>query len=182
MIRLFRPAALAAAALLHLAVPAFGADPSLDIPEFAHLKKKASETVDVTIGRPMLWLASKFAQPDEGDDSDEAQALQVLRGLHSVRVRNYEFDSDDAYAKSDIDAVRRQLTAPGWSPILQAHKRKDKEDVDVYLCIEGDKVLGMAVIASEPRSFTIVNIIGNIDIDRLAKLEGQFGIPRTSEH
>ncbi len=181
MSRLFPPAALATAALLYLGAPAFAAEPHLEIPTFNHLKQKASDTVDITISRPLLWLASKFAKPDEGDDSEEAQALELLRDVHSVRVRNYEFDSDDAYSRADIDAVRRQLTTPGWSPIVHAHRRKDKEDVDVYLCIENGKVLGLAVIASEPRSFTIVNIVGNIDVDKLGKLEGQFGIPRTSE-
>jgi hypothetical protein len=34
------------------------------------------------------------------------------------------------------------------------------------------------LIASEPRQFTIVNIIGAIDLDKLHKLEGQFGVPK----
>ena len=38
------------------------------------------------------------------------------------------------------------------------------------------------MIASEPREFTIVNIVGSIDIDKLAKLEGQFGIPQVSQN
>ncbi len=54
-------------------------------------------------------------------------------------------------------------------------------DVDVFINTADGKILGLAVIASEPRSFTIVNIIGNIDIDKLAKIEGQFGIPRVSQ-
>jgi hypothetical protein len=29
-----------------------------------------------------------------------------------------------------------------------------------------------------PREFTVVNIVGRIDIERLADLEGEFGIPR----
>jgi len=74
--------------------------------------------------------------------------------------------------------MRRQLSAPGWSQLVSAHKREPKEDVEVYLCAENEKILGIAVVASEARSFTIVNVIGSIDIDKLAKLEGQFGIPK----
>jgi hypothetical protein len=70
------------------------------------------------------------------------------------------------------------LNAPGWTQLVSAHRRDENEDVDVYICTENDKILGMAVVASEPRSFTIVNIIGSIDIDKLAKLEGKFGIPK----
>jgi hypothetical protein len=39
-------------------------------------------------------------------------------------------------------------------------------------------VLGLALIASEPREITIVNIVGAIDLDKLHKLEGQFGVPK----
>ena len=65
---------------------------------------------------------------------------------------------------------------------MQVHKREPQENVDVYICIEGDKIMGLAVIASEPREFTIVNIIGSIDIDKIAQLEGQFGIPKVSQN
>ena len=51
----------------------------------------------------------------------------------------------------------------------------------MFINIDDDKIMGMAVVVSEPRSFTIVNIIGSIDIDKLAKIEGQFGIPRVSQ-
>jgi hypothetical protein len=37
------------------------------------------------------------------------------------------------------------------------------------------------VIASEPREFTIVNIVGSIDLDKISQLEGQFGIPKMDE-
>ena len=52
---------------------------------------------------------------------------------------------------------------------MQVHKRDPHEDVDVYVCMEGDKVKGLAVIASEPREFTIVNIVGSIDLDKIAQ-------------
>ena len=83
-----------------------------------------------------------------------------------------------AYDRWRIHSVRKQLAAPGWSALAQVHRRDDQEDVDVYVNTDGDKILGLAVVASEPRSFTIVHIVGNIDIDKLAKIEGEFGIPR----
>jgi len=76
--------------------------------------------------------------------------------------------------------VRKQLAGPGWSPLAQVHRRESQEHVDVFLNMSGDKILGIAVIASEPRSFTIVNVVGNIDVDKLAKLEGEFGIPKVT--
>ena len=51
-------------------------------------------------------------------------------------------------------------------------------DVDIYIMHDHNQAIGLALIASEPRQFTIVNIVGAIDLDKLHKLEGQFGVPK----
>lgn len=50
--------------------------------------------------------------------------------------------------------------------------------VDIYVQLDAEQARGFALIASEPREFTIVNIVGSIDMRKLHELEGQFGIPR----
>jgi hypothetical protein len=55
--------------------------------------------------------------------------------------------------------------------------RREHADVDVYLWLDGDRVGGLGILASEPRRFTIVNIVGTIDLDQLRRLEG-LGLPR----
>jgi hypothetical protein len=173
-------AALAAAVALALSSGPAAADPELKIPDFSHLREIATDSVDVTLDGFLLRIASKFA---EADSSPEAQAgASLLRGLKSVRVRNFTFDSDDAYSRADVESVRKQLTGPDWSALVQVRKREAKENVDVYICMEGDKATGLAVIASEPREFTIVNIIGSIDVDKIGQLQGQFGIPELEEN
>ena len=169
-------AALAASLALGLPLTSSAAGPELRIPDFSHLASQARDSVDITLDGFLLRLAQKFAAAD-GENDEE---LAILRDIKSVRVRNFEFDSEDAYSKADVDSVRQQLAGPGWSPLAQVHRRDPQEHVDVFLNMTGDKILGLAVIASEPRSFTIVNVVGNIDIDKLAKLEGQFGIPRVT--
>lgn len=169
-----KPRILLAAAALAVLLPlsSLAASPELKIPDFSNLRGKAVESVDVTVDGILLSIAKKFAR--ESDDPD----LAILSDIKSIRVRNFEFDSDDAYSRSDIDAVRRQLSAPGWSQLASVRKRERQENVDVYVCVEDERILGLAVVAAEARSFTIVNIIGSFDIDKLAKLEGQFGIPK----
>lgn len=169
-------AALAATIALGLPLTSHAAGPELRIPDFSHLASRARDSVDITLDGFLMRIAQKFAAAD-GENSDE---LAILRDIKSVRVRNFEFDSEDAYSKEDVEAVRKQLSGPGWSPLAQVHRRDPQQHVDVFLNMSGDKILGLAVIASEPRSFTIVNVVGNIDIDRLAKIEGQFGIPRVT--
>ena len=93
-------------------------------------------------------------------------------------MRSYTFDKDSAYQQSDIDAVRSQLSAPGWNRLMETRSRKTHADVDIYIMIDNNQAVGLALIASEPRQFTIVNIVGAIDLDKLHKLEGQFGVPK----
>jgi hypothetical protein len=38
-------------------------------------------------------------------------------------------------------------------------------------------VAGLLVISAEPKELTVVNIIGQIDIENLSELGGNFGIP-----
>jgi hypothetical protein len=171
-------AALACAAVL-LPCTSRAAGPKLQIPDFSELRNKAHDSVDLTLDGFLLAIAKKFAAHEESKDDE---GIEFLNDIKSIRVRNFEFDSDGAYSSADIDSVRRQLAAPGWSALAQVHRREPQEDVDVFVNTEDGKILGMAVVASEPRSFTIVNIVGNIDIDKLAKLEGQFGIPKVTQN
>jgi hypothetical protein len=114
-------------------------------------------------------------------DPQGAAALELIQDIKSVRVRNFTFDSDNAYSRADIESVRKQLRGPGWSSLVTVHKRDGNEDVDIYVCLEDEKVKGLAVIAAEPREFTIVNIVGSIDLDKVSQLGGEFGIPEMDE-
>jgi hypothetical protein len=173
-------AASAAAALVALPGAAAAATPHLDIPSFNHLRAKANDSVNITIGGPLLRFVSRIAARNEDADQEAQAALDILSEVSTIQVRNFSFDEDDAYSTTEVDGVRKQLDAPCWNHLVQQHKREPREDTDVYMCLEDGKIKGIAVIASEPREFTIVNVIGNIDIDKLSKLEGQFGIPKVA--
>jgi len=171
----------AIAAAISLVLPLTGvAGPQLQIPDFSHLRSKAVDSVDINLDGFLMKVAQKFAAA-EARDGDQDEGLSILSDIKSLRVRNFEFDTDDAYSQEDVEKVRKQLSGPGWSALVQAHEREPRSDVDVFINTADGKILGMAVIASEPRSFTIVNIIGNIDIDKLAKIEGEFGIPKINK-
>lgn len=172
-------AGLTAAVTLAIPSLASAAGPQLDIPDFSHLRAKAVDSTDITLDGFLLRTLAKLAEKSAPED---AASLQVLSDIKSVQIRTFRFDVDDAYNQADIDSVRRQLSAPGWSALMQAQKRQPRELVDVFINTADGKVRGIAVVASDPREFTIVNIVGSLDIDKLAKLEGQFGIPTLSRN
>jgi hypothetical protein len=147
----------------------------LKLPEFAGLADKASEVVTITLDPALLGLAARFLDPAKPED---AAVREAIRGIKGIYVRSYKFDEDFAYPRADVEGVRKQLSAPGWQRLVEVRSRKQQQNVDIYLLVEQERANGLAIIASEPREFTIVNIVGSIDMRKLHELEGQFGIPK----
>src|SRR5688572_3896448 len=156
-----------------VAVPASAQRLNLDFPGLAD---KAEEVGDVTLDANMLRLAAKFLS---GRDSDERAIRDMINGLEGIYVRSYEFAKAGEYDRGLIDRVKSQL-GPTWKPLVTV-RSKTKENVNIMADMRGDNVVGLVIIAAEPREFTIVNIQGPIDIDRLADLSGQFGIPEITK-
>jgi hypothetical protein len=145
----------------------------LDLPEFAALADKAVETVNVTLDPNILGMACRFLS---SENPEEAKAKRICTSLRGVYVRHFTFDKDFAYPKADIDRIRNQLMRPGWSQLVDAKSKKENTDVKVYMLVDAGKAQGLSIIASQPREFTIVNIVGNIDLEELHDLKN-LGVP-----
>ena len=169
---------LASGVLVALLAPSMAMsapNPRLTLPDFAAFGQKATESVSITLDTAMLSIAARFL---DSDDPQDAATKEVIKGLQGIYVRSFSFDKDFAYRQTDIDAIRAQLAAPGWNRLVETRSHKSKADVDIYIMLDKTQAVGLALIASEPRQFTIVNIVGAIDLDKLHKLEGQFGVPK----
>jgi hypothetical protein len=139
---------------------------------FEKLAARASEAVDVTLDSSMLQLASKFM-----DKSDGEKARSLVSGLKGVWVRAFEFDKEGEYSPSDLADLRNQITnTPGWVRIVGVTGKR--ETAEVFLKQEGERVGGLTVIATEPKELVVVHILGNIRLEDLEDLGGNFGIPR----
>lgn len=165
-------------ASLALSIPAWGQNPRLEISHLDKLASKASEVVDVTLDEPMMKLASKFMAADE--DSDDAEARELIKDLKGVYVKSFEFDKEGEYSQADLDAIRSQLTASSWSKVVGVVEKRSGEISEVYMMTEpvNKKVLGIAILVAEPKELTVVNIVGPIDMEKLSSLEGKMGIPK----
>ncbi|HVS76194.1 MAG TPA: DUF4252 domain-containing protein [Steroidobacteraceae bacterium] len=162
-------------ALLALPALAAAADPGrLQLPDFSALSKKATQSVDISLDPSLLHLAGGAI----GSGGDKADVNDLIKGVRGIYVRSYTFDRPGEYSKADVKAVQAQLLAPGWQAVVSTHDLKQGSDVDIYLRRSGDHTDGLAIIAAEPRQLTIVNIVGAIDLARLAQLQGQFGVPK----
>jgi hypothetical protein len=163
-------------ALLCLSYPLLAAAQSaqLNLPSFADLQSKSIQTVDLTIGASALGFVSWLM-----DDSDpqDAQVKRTLQGLKAVQIRSYRFATDFVYPQAQIEAVRSQLRGEGWSSLAKVRDRNSHNDVDVYVDLDASRIKGLAIIACEPRAFTLVNIVGEVDLDQFDKLRGALGLP-----
>jgi len=74
--------------------------------------------------------------------------------------------------------LKKQLSQPLWQRLVGVRSHKEQANVDIYMAVGEGRANGLVIIASEPREFTIVNIVGSIDLQKLHSLEGKFGIPR----
>lgn len=157
-------------AVLPLAAQDIKMPPGLD-----RLAAKASEVVDVTLDGPLLQLAGRFLSEK---DPDEAKAKRLIGGLKGVYVKSFEFDSLDQYKDTDVEAFRAQLHGPGWARIVSTRSRRNGDNSEVYLKTEAGQITGLAVIATEPKELTIVNIVGYIRPEDLRDLGGHLGIPK----
>ena len=109
-------------------------------------------------------------------DAGERDVKKLIEGLKGIYVKSFEFDTDGQYAPADVESIRSQLQAPGWKRLVNVTSRKEG-NLEVYLLFNGDQVGGLALLHSDKRELTVVNIVGVVDLDKLARLEGQLGIP-----
>ena len=173
---LLRGLALVVFLLAAAGTPALAQAAKIQLPNLEHLHSKATEVVDVSLDGALLKLAEKFLSGEHS--SDEAKVKEMIQGLQGVYVKSFEFDKEGQYSKEDVEAVRSQLRGPGWSRVVGVLSRQGGDNVEVYTMTEGGQMSGMAIIAADPKEFTIVNIVGVVDLEKLVELGGRFGIPK----
>ena len=141
-----------------------------------HLAAKAADSVDISLNGSMLQFAAKFL---DGKDADEARVKKLIAGIEGIYVRSFEFKKDGEWSQADLDGVRDQLKAPDWSRMVGVKSSGEGSSAEVYVRSGQDKkVTGVAIVVTEPREFTVVNLAGTIDLDSLADLSGHFGVPK----
>ncbi len=120
-----------------------------------------------------MALTTKFLS---SKDEDEKKVKELVSGLKGIYVKSFEFENEGEYTDADLESIRSQLRNPAWSRIIKARSKKDGS-IEVYVMHTGGQISGLAVLATELKEITVINIIGPVDLDKLTRLEGEFGIP-----
>ena len=168
-----RLAMLLTVVLLGTAANAMAQNPKIETKQLDALAAKASETVDVNIDESLIQLSAKFLSSKE---PDEKKVRDLVNGLKGIYVRSFEFETEGQYSDADLESIRSQLRNSTWDRIVNVRSKKEGS-VEVYLMHNGTQISGLALLASDPKEITVVNIIGPVDLEKLSELEGQFGVP-----
>jgi hypothetical protein len=148
-------------------------DSKIQMGNLDHLAAKASQSVDVNLDERLMRIAAKVFSDH---DADEREVKKLVAGLKGIYVKSFEFEADGQYALADVESIRSQVRGPGWSRLVNVNSRKEG-NLEVYLLLNGELIGGLAVLHTDVREFTVVNIVGPVDLEKLSKLEGQFGVP-----
>ena len=159
--------------VLTTTVPVRAQEPRIQLTALDHLASRASETVDVNIDERLIQIAAKIFNDK---DEDEAAIKKLVSGLKGIYVKSFEFDKDNEYSSADVDIIKSQLREPMWTRLVNVTSKREG-NVEVYVSLVGSDINGLTVLSAEPKELTIVNIIGPVDLEKLAKLEGNLGIP-----
>lgn len=164
-----------AMALVCMALPGVAQAGKLELKGLDKLADKAAEVNDITLDGSLLQFAVTMMR--KSDDPDAAQVVELIKDLKGIYVKNFEFDTPGQYSQADVEAIRSQLTGPGWQRIVTSYTKRNGERDEVYLLKDGNKINGITVLVAEARELTVVNIVGAIDPEKLGELSGHFGIP-----
>jgi uncharacterized protein DUF4252 len=148
-------------------------DSRIQLSSLDHLAAKAKQTIDVNIDERLIRISTRFLSDD---DADEKRVKELVNGVKGIYVKSFEFENDAEFSAADVETIRAQLRGPGWTRLVGVASKKDG-NLEVYLLLNGEKVGGLAVLHTDDRELTVVNIVGPVSLDKLAELDGQLGIP-----
>jgi hypothetical protein len=128
----------------------------------------------------------------ESLDKLASKAVEVVRkeekakdGQTTVYARCFEFKETGVYKETDLQEIRAQLQAPGWSLLAKVNDKdgnsQENETTEIHVFgrkAGSDVFAGMTIIAAESKELTVVNIVGRGSIDELMRKKNKARPPK----
>ena len=145
------------------------AEQALDLSALKGLEAKATDSTSIDLGQEQLSLMMSFTSKGTGDLQKLAKTIEL------IQVRTFTFDKDNMYNLADMEALRQKVKSSEYTPFLS---HKEKGGFTEILMRKGPKGLrGFVVLNAEAREVSVINIVGDLDLNTISKLGGNFGIP-----
>ena len=170
---LFKTTVIALLLIVASSLAAKAQDSRIQLGSLDHLAAKASQNVDVNVDERLMKLAARLFNDK---DEDERDAKKLIEGLKGIYVKSFEFETEGQFVVADLEPIRTQLRGAGWTKMVNITSKREG-NVEVYIQFAGETVNGLAVLVTDVKEVTVVNIVGPVDLDKLAQLEGNLGVP-----
>ncbi|MBD3183984.1 DUF4252 domain-containing protein, partial [Candidatus Poribacteria bacterium] len=135
----------------------------IDLPDVGEPK------VEVNLTGALFSLAANML------GNEEPETSEFLANLKAVRVRIYDRVSlGDKTLEQASEYYTKQLKKAKWE--IMAKIREKDANIGIYSLMKDDTMTGIVVLVGKPQQFTVVNLVGEIDITKLAQLREITGI------
>lgn len=161
-------------ATLFLSLSAMAQEDELrDLPGFVDFGELAGiygdPKVEISVGAALLGFLSAVSK---NEDPETAEIFETLKG---VRVNVYELNGDAGPALDQMDLVIDDLKRDNWAPVVRVND--EDEHVQIFMKLNGSTIEGLTLMAvGDDDEAVFINVIGNLDPDKLAKVTDKFDI------
>ena len=151
----------------------WAATPGPGYVDFGKFTPTAGEQfVQVDINGTLLKLAAAFTQ------NEDVEISELIKSLQSVRVNVLGLNDDNRVETTTrINEIRANLDAQGWKRVVTVQE-KGGDDVAVFIKEASEsEIHGLVVsVMSHSGEAVLVNVVGNVGIEQLAKLGDRLNI------
>ena len=142
--------------------------------DLVHMEERADEVVSLNLEGESLEGGRKLLMLRKGVTEPVKSLLGKLKGIY---MRRFWFKGKKEYSEEDVSPIREQVAGPNWVRMFEVKEGGKTQRVGVYSYVENDEVTGVTVVSEDEQEFTVVNIVGPVDLETLSDLGEGIGIP-----
>ncbi len=114
--------------------------------------------------------------------AEEPEFAQMLNSIQLIRVMTFEYDQSGAdNAEDSANKLLSHMNTGMWDTLVRSRDEGNTVNISMQSNQE-DIINALAVVTWNEESMTVVNLVGEIDLDMLARLGEQFDIGPLQEY
>jgi hypothetical protein len=174
----YRPLKIIWLSLLLLGLPVIGSsqeEPIENHPGYLNLDAildgaNSYVTSEVYLRNYILRMVARVTRKQEPDFANMLDAIKL------IRVVEFRFDGEGATSTlAKAEQLVSHLSSKRWDTLV---RNRDGDKV-INICIQSDQgehIYALAIVTWDSEKMTVVNVVGDINLEMLSRLGSQFGI------
>ncbi|MFT4636614.1 MAG: hypothetical protein ACI9OI_002417 [Chitinophagales bacterium] len=143
--------------------------------DFADLSSHYGEPkVEINLSSGLMKMVGSFAKSEDPD------VAKILSNLEFIKVRVYDLKGNVDKATATIDSVSKKLRAEQWKTLVTVNNNEKNQKVRIFSKSTNDVIDGIVVMVVSPQKeageAVFINIVGEIDPNKIAKIAGTLNV------